>query len=51
MIYVGIDVAKDKQGFFITNSNSEVLFKSFTISNNRKGFDTLFQKIESVQMI
>lgn len=48
MIYVGIDVAKDKHDCFITNSDGEVLFKSFTISNNREGFDTLFQKIESV---
>ena len=48
MIYVVIDVAKDKHDCFITNSDGEVLFKSFTISNNRDGFETLFQKIESV---
>ena len=39
MIYVGIDVAKDKHDCFITNSYGEVLFKSFTIPNNRDGFD------------
>ena len=39
MIYVGIDVAKDKHDCFITNSDGELLFKSFTISNNREGFD------------
>ncbi len=48
MIYVGIDVAKDKHDCFITNSDSEVLFKAFTISNNREGFETLFHRIESV---
>ena len=48
MIYVGIDAAKDKHDCFITNSDGEVLSKSFTISNNRKGFDTLLQKIISV---
>lgn len=48
MIYVGIDVAKDKHDCFITNSDGEVLFKSFTISNNRVGFETLFQKVQSV---
>ena len=48
MIYVGIDVAKDKHDYFITNSDGEVLFKSFTISNNREGFETLFQKVQSV---
>ena len=48
MIYVGIDVAKDKHDCFITNSDGEVLFKAFTFSNNREGFETLFQRIESV---
>lgn len=48
MIYAGIDVAKDKHDCFITNSDGEVLFKSFTIPNNREGFETLCQKILSV---
>ena len=48
MIYVGIDVAKNKHDCFITNSDGEILFKAFTILNNREGFDTLFQKIASV---
>ena len=48
MIYIGIDVAKNKHDCFITNSDGEVLFKSFTISNNREGFETLFQKVQSI---
>ena len=48
MIYVGIDVAKDKHDCFIINSDGEVLFKAFTISNNLDGFNELYQKIESV---
>ncbi len=48
MIYAGIDVAKDKHDCFITNSDGEVLFKAFTIPNNRDGFDELYQKIASV---
>ena len=48
MIYVGIDVAKDKHVCFITNSDGEILFQSFPISNNKEGFETLFQRIESV---
>lgn len=48
MIFVGIDVAKDKHDCFITNTDGEVLFKSFTIANNLDGFDELYQKIESV---
>ena len=49
MIYVGIDVAKDKHDCFITNSEDEALFKAFTIQNNRAGFDELYQKIQSVE--
>ena len=48
MIYVGIDVAKDKHDCFITNSDGEVLFKAFTIANNLDGFNDLYRKIESV---
>ena len=48
MIFVGIDVAKDKHDCFITNTDGEVLFKSFTITNNLDGLDELYQKIESV---
>ena len=48
MIYVGIDVAKDKHDCFITNSDGEVLFKAFTSTNNLDGFNALYQKIKSV---
>ena len=48
MIYVGIDVAKDKHDCFITNSDGEVLFNPFSIPNNREGFETLFQRIKSL---
>ena len=47
MIYVGIDVAKDKHDCFITNSDGKVLFPVFTIQNNRAGFDVLFSRIQS----
>ncbi len=48
MIYIGIDVAKDKHDCFITNSEGEVLFNAFTIPNNADGFNDLFQKISSL---
>lgn len=51
MIYIGIDVAKGKHDCFITNSDDEVLLKSFTISNNRKGFETSFQNIQSIPVV
>lgn len=48
MIYIGIDVAKDKHDYFITNSEGEVLFNAFTIPNNADGFNDLFQKFSSL---
>lgn len=48
MIYVGIDTAKDKLDCCIMNSDSKVLFKPFTIRNNRKDFDELYSKVQSV---
>jgi len=45
MIYVGIDVAKDKHDCFILNSEGEVLADVFTIQNNAEGFDTLLQTL------
>mgnify|MGYP000004794197 CR=1 FL=1 len=44
MIYVGIDVAKDKHDCFITDSDGEILFPVFTIQNNRDGFDDLLPR-------
>ena len=48
MIYAGIDVAKDKHDCFICNSDSEVLFNSFTFPNNMQGFEELYQRIKSI---
>ena len=47
MVCVGIDVAKDKHDCFILNSEGEVLADVFTIANNREGFETLLQRIQS----
>ena len=48
MIYVGIDVAKDKHDCCILGSDGEKLLPVFTIPNNRAGFDELFEKIYSL---
>lgn len=48
MIYVGIDVAKDKHDCFISDSEGKILFKAFSFQNNRQGFEDLFQKILSL---
>ena len=47
MIFVGIDVAKDKHDCFILNSEGTVLADVFTIANNRIGFETLLSRIKS----
>ena len=45
MIYVGIDVAKDKHDCCILNSEGKNLFPIFTIPNNSGGFNELYEKI------
>lgn len=45
MIYVGIDVAKDKHDCVILSSEGKTLEDVFTIQNNAKGFKTLLQTI------
>ena len=50
MIFVGIDVAKDKHDCFIMNSEGEVLFDVFTIPNTLDGFNALLSNIKSVSM-
>ena len=48
MIYVGIDVAKDKHDCCILGSEADSLYPVFTIPNNKAGFDELYEKIFSV---
>ena len=48
MIYIGIDVVKDKHDCFISDSDGNALFKAFTITINRDGFDELYRKILTV---
>ena len=48
MIYVGIDVAKDKHDCCILGPDAESLYPVFTIQNNRDGFNELFVKMYEV---
>lgn len=48
MIYVGIDVAKDKHDGVILDDDGVVLVDNFTFSNNMDGFNLLLDKINSV---
>ena len=47
MIYVGIDVAKDKHDCYIISSEGEVIANVFTIPNTLEGFDLLLTRIKS----
>lgn len=49
MVYVGIDVAKDKHDCFIVNSEGEVLYDVFTIQNNINRFEDLLFKIKTAE--
>ena len=48
MVFVGIDVAKDKHDCFFINSDGEVLCDVLTIPNSLDGFNDLLSKIKSV---
>ncbi len=41
MIYVGIDVAKDKHDCHIVRENGEILLDNFSFPNSKEGFDRL----------
>lgn len=47
MIYVGVDIAKDKHDCVVCGADGEILIEAFTIPNNRTGFDTLYKAIKS----
>jgi len=47
MIYVGLDVAKDKHDCCILMENGEMAEPVFRVQNDRAGFELLFSKIRS----
>lgn len=49
MIYVGIDVSKDKHDCCILSSYGEILVDVFTVTNDMNGFDLLLQTILSCE--
>jgi len=48
MVFVGIDVAKDKHDCYICDSDGLELYSPFIIANNREGFEELMERIKSV---
>ena len=51
MIFVGIDVAKDKHDRFIISSEGEVLADVFTIANVKKALNIFFKQSIPVQVL
>ena len=49
MIYVGIDVAKDKHDCSILDMDGTELYPVFTISNDREGYDRFFKIIDGAE--
>ncbi len=47
MILVGIDVAKNKQDWFIQTAEGKVLCKAFSFANNYESFEELYLRILS----
>lgn len=47
MIYVGIDIAKDKHDCFAINSDGEILIENFSFKNNLDGFNLFFNSISN----
>ena len=45
MIYVGIDVAKNKHDCYAFNSDGEILIEALTFSNSKEGFNLLLKSI------
>jgi len=45
MLYVGIDIAKEKHFASAMTTDGEILFKPFGFSNNREGFESLNSKL------
>ena len=48
MIYVGIDISKDKHDCFAMNSDGEILIEKLTFKNNAEGFEVFFNSISQL---
>ena len=46
--FIGIDIAKYKHDCFVMDHNGEVIFNSFTFSNDKSGFNEFYSKIQKL---
>ena len=49
MVYVGVDVSKNKHDCCMIDESGEVVASAFTIWNNKAGFEYLMDKIREVE--
>lgn len=49
MLYVGIDVAKNKHDVTVLNEQGKVVLKPLTFSNNRAGFELLHNTLKQLK--
>ena len=49
MVYVGVDVSKNKHDCCMIDDYGDVVSSAFTIWNNKAGFDYLMEKIHEVE--
>ncbi|MGT2800038.1 IS110 family transposase [Streptococcus marmotae] len=48
MLYIGIDVAKNKHDIAVLNDKGKTILTSLTVSNSRAGFDLLHQSLKQL---
>ena len=44
--YVGIDISKYKQNFYIITNTGEIFVENSSFENNKKGFQTLLEQLK-----
>ena len=49
MIYIGIDIAKDKHDCHIVREDGEILLDNYTFANNAKGFLSFYETVQHVR--
>lgn len=49
MLFVGIDVAKNKHEVIVLNEQGKIVLKPLTFSNNRTGFELLHNTLKQLK--
>lgn len=49
MIYVGVDVSKNKHDCYVMNDEGKTIYSAFTIQNTMDGFEELMNRIRTIE--